>query len=130
MTDIRRTVRYCYPDHDSLEASRSTGDGCPACGHGAKGRPATLYAYGAEGIAKQVGSAIKADAVRKLAGALDLGPSPRCQCWPASCTCPGKPDPLADPLVVAAIIAANRGRAKLDRVRTQAKLDELHGVSR
>jgi hypothetical protein len=32
--------------------------------------------------------------------------------------------------VVAAIISANRGRAKLDRARTQALLDELRGVSR
>jgi len=122
MTDIRRTVRYCYPDHDSLEASRSTGDGCPACGHGAKGRPATLYAYGAEGIAKQVGPAIKAEAVRKLAGALDVDI--------AFDALGRQRDPLADPLVAAAIIAANRGRAKLDRARTQATLDELRGVSR
>jgi hypothetical protein len=117
MSDIRRTVRYCYPDHDSLEASRSTGDGCPACGHGAKGRPATLYAYGAEGVAKQVGPGIKAEAVRKLAGSL--------------MTATGlQGESLADPLVVAAIIAANRGRAKLDRARTQATLDGLRGVSR
>ena len=98
-------VHYCYPEADAL-ASRP--DGCPACGYGAKGRPATLYAYGPKGIASQVGPTCSSEAVLKLARALQLD--------------------LADVLVVAAIISANRGRSRLDSGRTQRELDRLRGV--